>query len=56
MGGQAQVGFDANAAYKNEREALAIVAHEWVAEKAERTLLGDSYPDSSSETAFNMDK
>lgn len=45
MGGPAQVGFDAGAAYKNEREALGICAHDWIAEKAERQLLGDAYPE-----------
>lgn len=45
-GGPGQMGFDAGAQYKNEREALGIAKHEWVAEKAERELLGDAYPDS----------
>lgn len=40
-----QPGFDANAAYKMEREILGIVNHEWIAEKAERELLGERYPE-----------
>lgn len=43
MGGGGQVGFDAGAAYKQEREALNIVTHEWIAERAERELLGKSF-------------
>jgi hypothetical protein len=56
MGGMGQPGFDAGAAYKMEKEALGIVAHEWIAEKAERELLGDSYPDSSSSVNFDLSK
>lgn len=41
MGAPGQMGFDASAAYKFERENLSIAKHEWVAEKAEKTLLGD---------------
>ena len=41
------MGFDASAAYKRERDMLGIARHEWVAEEAERTLLGDRYPSDS---------
>lgn len=44
-GGQQQMGFDASAAFKQEREFLGIMKHEYVGEKAERQLLGDMYPD-----------
>lgn len=56
MGGPSQVGFDATAAFKNEREALGISAHDWVAEKAERELLGDMYPDSSTDNEVDLSK
>jgi hypothetical protein len=46
-GGAGQVGFDAGAAYRAEREALSIAHHDWIAESAERSLLGDAYPDAS---------
>jgi len=45
MGGPGQVGFDAAGFYKNEREALGILKHEFVADQAERQLLGDKYPE-----------
>ena len=48
--------FDAGAAFKNEREILGIVHHEWIAEKAERELLGDAYPDSSSTETIDLSK
>ena len=51
-----QPGFDAGAAYKMEREALGIVNHEWIAEDAERELLGDAYPESSGEVTFDLSK
>ncbi len=54
MGGAGQVGFDAGAAYRQEREALSIAPHDWVAESAERTLLGDSYPDSTTSGTFDL--
>ena len=44
-GGAPQMGFDAKAAFKQEREFIGIVKHEYVGEKAERQLLGDLYPD-----------
>ncbi len=47
MGMPGQPGFDGNAAFKAEREILGIVNHEWLAEKAERELLGDRYPESN---------
>ena len=56
MGGVGQVGFDAGAAYRSEREALGISSHEWIAEKAERELLGDAYPDSSNNNTIDFSK
>ncbi len=47
MGGIGQPGFDAGVAFKAEREALGIHSHDWIAEDAERQLLGDSYPEFS---------
>eukprot|EP01038_Epipyxis_sp_PR26KG_P008053 gene8053-10911_t len=47
MGGGQQMGFDASAAFKNEREILGIAPHEWMAEREERLLLGDAYPENS---------
>eukprot|EP00597_Dinobryon_sp_UTEXLB2267_P003518 CAMPEP_0170074788 /NCGR_PEP_ID=MMETSP0019_2-20121128/12040_1 /TAXON_ID=98059 /ORGANISM="Dinobryon sp., Strain UTEXLB2267" /LENGTH=250 /DNA_ID=CAMNT_0010285337 /DNA_START=24 /DNA_END=776 /DNA_ORIENTATION=+ len=45
MGGN-QMGFDASAAYKQEREWLSLARHHWIgAEDAEKILLGDAYPD-----------
>ena len=44
-GGPGQMGFDAAAAYKNEREALGITKHEWLGDKAEKQLLGARYPE-----------
>lgn len=41
--GQSQ-GFDASAGYNNEKAMLDLTKHEWVADKAERELLGDRYP------------
>jgi len=45
MGGGNAMGFDASAAYKQEIGQLSIAKHEWSADKAERALLGDKYPD-----------
>jgi hypothetical protein len=42
-----QMGFDASAGYRQERDMLSIVKHEWVAEEQERRLLGDRYPEAS---------
>lgn len=36
--------FDSNAAFKREREAYKVVQHEWIADKAEKQLLGSLYP------------
>ena len=45
MGPPGQMGFDASAAYKQEREVLSIYKHKWIeADIAERQLLGDLYP------------
>ncbi len=44
-GGGSQMGFDASAVFKNERESLGITRHEWLADQAEKDLLGDLYPD-----------
>jgi hypothetical protein len=46
-GGMGQPGFDASAAFKNEREAMGFCKHVSVTEQHERALLGDSYPDIS---------
>jgi ER membrane protein complex subunit 3 len=56
MGGIGQPGFDANGAYTAEREALGIVSHEWIAEKAERELLGDAYPDNMLQDQVDLTK
>lgn len=48
--------FDAGAAFKAEREILGIVNHEWIAEKAERELLGDSYPEQGTGDAYDLSK
>ena len=45
MGGGGGMGFDASNAYKQEIEQMSIAKHEWSAERAERALLGDRYPD-----------
>lgn len=55
VGGQNQMGFDAAAAYKQERERLSIFKHGWVAEKVERAILGDSYPDAESDNLQSID-
>jgi hypothetical protein len=56
MASMGQPGFDAGAAYKMEREALGIVSHEWIAEQAERELLGENYPDSSASDIYDLSK
>jgi hypothetical protein len=56
MGGGPQMGFDASAAYKNEREALGIAKHEWVGDRAERQLLGDAYPEDHSSATIDLSK
>lgn len=44
MGQPGQMGFDASAAYKQEKEILLIAKHSWAqASKAEKQLLGDKY-------------
>lgn len=47
MGGIGQPGFDAGGAFTAEREAVGIAKHEWLAERAERELLGDAYPEAT---------
>lgn len=44
MGGN-QMGFNASVAFRGERDALVICKHDWEADRAERRLLGDRYPD-----------
>lgn len=44
MGAGANMGFDASAVFKNEKEMLLLTKHESVIEKVERELLGDAYP------------
>lgn len=56
MGMPGQPGFDAGAAFTAEREALGIVSHEWIAEKAERELLGDAYPESAVNDHMDLSK
>jgi hypothetical protein len=51
MGGGMGGGFDANTAFKRERELLSIIKHKSASDQAERQLLGDRYPSSDS-TAF----
>ena len=56
MGPPGQMGFDASAAYKQEREILSIYKHQWVqAEAAERSLLGDLYPKQVSASSHLLD-
>lgn len=43
MGGN-PMSFDASNAYRVEREALGIAKHTWIADEAEKRLLGDAYP------------
>lgn len=45
MGGGNQMGFNASAAFRGERDALMICKHDWEGNKAEKRLLGDRYPD-----------
>lgn len=56
MGGGQQMGFDAKAAYKNEREALGIAKHEWLGDRAERQLLGERYPEDSTASEIDLSK
>jgi len=53
-GGAGQMGFDASAAYKQEKESLGIMKHDFVGEKAERQLLGDLYPDPHSGAPIDL--
>jgi hypothetical protein len=48
--------FDAGAAFKAEKEIMGIVNHEWIAEKAERELLGDFYPEQATGDAYDLSK
>eukprot|EP00600_Ochromonadales_sp_CCMP1393_P004642 CAMPEP_0174953960 /NCGR_PEP_ID=MMETSP0004_2-20121128/159_1 /TAXON_ID=420556 /ORGANISM="Ochromonas sp., Strain CCMP1393" /LENGTH=272 /DNA_ID=CAMNT_0016201721 /DNA_START=33 /DNA_END=851 /DNA_ORIENTATION=+ len=54
-GGPGQMGFDANNAYKNEREALGIAKHEFIGDWAEQQLLGDRYPEKDETAAEEID-
>lgn len=56
MGGVGQPGFDAAAAFTAEREAVGISKHEWLAERAERELLGDAYPESTAGDHMDLSK
>ena len=56
MGGAGQVGFDASNAYKMEKEALGIVRHEWIGDRAEKYLLGDRYPEQQSSAPIDLSK
>eukprot|EP01032_Pedospumella_encystans_P013148 gene13148-15154_t len=56
MGGAQQMGFNAEAAYKNEKEALGIAKHQWVADSAEKQLLGARYPEESTGEAIDLSK
>ena len=56
MGGAGQVGFDATAAYKNEREGLGIVRHQWLGDRAERQLLGEGYPEEQQAAEIDLSK
>jgi len=38
------MGFDAAGAYKLERHMLQLTKHSWLAEKAEKELLGGDFP------------
>eukprot|EP00622_Pseudochattonella_farcimen_P007362 FR743328.1.p1 GENE.FR743328.1~~FR743328.1.p1 ORF type:complete len:120 (+),score=19.12 FR743328.1:56-361(+) len=44
MGGGGPNGFNAEAAYKMERENLDLVKHKWALADAEKKLLGPRYP------------
>jgi hypothetical protein len=56
MGGGGQMGFDASAAYKSEKEALGIAKHVFVGTRAERELLGTRYPEMNAEAAIDLSK
>ena len=56
MGGAGQVGFDAAAAYKGEREALGICKHQWVGDMAEKHLLGERYPEQNLSAPIDLSK
>ena len=54
MGGGAPggMGFDAGAAFKQERSILNLYKHKWIqADIAEHQLLGDKYPKNTKKTA-----
>ena len=55
MGGN-QMGFNAQAAYKQERERLALSRHSWVADKIEKKMLGENYPSQMTEEAIDLSK
>lgn len=54
--GSGQAGFDAKAYYNSEREQLSIITHEYIAEIAERELLGDRYPEAASTNSVDLSK
>jgi len=54
MGGGQQMGFDAAAAFRMERENMVIMRHEWSANKAERRILGDRYPTGQMKAAIDL--
>jgi hypothetical protein len=43
--GVGQIGFDGNAAFRQERELLNIVKYNFEGDLAEKRLLGERYPD-----------
>lgn len=56
MGAPGQMGFDAGAAFKQEREAMSIYKHKWIhADIAEKQLLGDLYPKKKSAASNLLD-
>jgi len=56
MGAPGQMGFDAGAAFKSEREVMSIHKHKWVqADMAERQLLGELYPKKKSASSSLLD-
>mmetsp|Transcript_52436 Transcript_52436/g.67251 ORF Transcript_52436/g.67251 Transcript_52436/m.67251 type:complete len:293 (+) Transcript_52436:17-895(+) len=52
MGMGGGMGFNADAAYKGEREQLEMLQHKWSVEDAEKRLLGNRYPKISFEDEY----
>lgn len=58
MGGGAggnPMGFDAAAAYKQERQKMGLIKHDWAATRVEKKILGDRYPDEGDDAGEQID-